>query len=264
MNARSFSTSLRVFGWLLWNDVRRLGKDFFSNLLDASAWPTVLILVNGYVMPSLGMPEQYGAFTAVSMVVIMGAYTAWAGSMAIAADLAGERAISYELTLPLPYWMVWIKCGLALAIRAAAFNITPLIIGKLLLGNRFDLSNFSLAQFILIYSVSCLFFGMFALWSTVITKTPEAHSRLELRLIGPMFFLNGWTASWNAMYAVSSFLGVFVRFLPWIYAYEGVRASVLGQEGYLNIWMCSAMLMLFTVLIAWWSLWLFKRRMDCL
>ncbi len=264
MNVHSFKTSLRVFGWLLWNDARLLGKDFFSKLLDASAWPTVLILVNGYIMPSLGMPSHYGAFTAVSMVIIMGAYTAWTGSMALASDLEGPRAISYELTLPLPYWMVWIKCGLALALRAAAFNIAPLVIGKLILGSRFDLSNFSVVQFVLIYIVSCLFFGMFALWSTVITKNAEAHSRLELRLIGPMFFLNGWTASWAAMYAVSPELGIGVRFLPWIYAYEGCRAAVLGQHGYLNSGMCVAMLLLFTLLITWSSLWLFKRRMDCL
>lgn len=264
MNIQSFKRSLSVFGWLLWVDMRLLGKDFFSNLLDASAWPTVLILVNGYIMPSLGMPAHYGAFTTVSMVVVMGAYTAWAGSMALAADLAGERAISYELTLPLPYWMVWIKCGLALAVRAAAFNIMPLFIGKVLLGSRFDLSNFSLIQFLVMYTVSCLFFGMFALWSTVITNTAEAHSRLELRLIGPMFFLNGWTASWEAMYAVSAALGVFVRFLPWIYAYEGCRAAILGQTGYISLPVCVGMLIFFTVLITGVSVWLFKKRMDCL
>lgn len=264
MNATSFYTSIRVFSWLLWTDVRLIGREFFSNLLDASAWPTVLILVNGYIMPALGMPENYGAFTAVSMVVIMGAYTAWTGSVVLAADLAGERAISYELTLPLPYWMVWIKCGLALAVKAAAFNIMPLLIGKIILGSRFDLSTFSPLQFLLIYVVSCLFFGMFALWSTVITNTAESHSRLELRLIGPMFFLNGWTASWIAMYGVSAALAIFVRFLPWIYAYEGSRAAVLGQEGFLNLWLCIGMLILFTVALTWMSIMLFKRRMDCL
>jgi len=66
-------------------------------------------------MPSLGLPLNYGAFTAVSMVVIMGAYNAWAGSIAIAADLAGPKTITYDLTLPLPYWMVWIKNGLYLS-----------------------------------------------------------------------------------------------------------------------------------------------------
>jgi hypothetical protein len=264
MKLQSFKTSLCVFGWLLWSDVRLIWKDFFQNLFDAMAWPITIILINGYVMPSLGLPSDYGAFTAVSMVVIMGAYNAWAGSMIIAADLSGQKTITYDLTLPLPYWMVWLKNGLYLSIRTAAFNGIPIIIGKILLGNTFDLSNFSLCKFLIIHIIACLFFGMFALWSTVITKTAEGHSRLELRLIGPMFFLNGWAASWATLYAVSPAMGIAVRFLPWIYAYEGCRAAVLGQNGYLNFWLCVGMLILFTTLTICWSVWLFKKRMDCI
>lgn len=263
MKHTTLTTTLPVFGWLLWSDIRLLWKDFFQNLLDAATWPAFIILVNGYIIPTMGMPADYGAFTAVSMVIMMGAYNAWAGSIPIAADLAGPQTISYELTLPLPYWMVWLKNGLYLAIKAATFNVAPLFLGKILLGSQFDLSNFSLLKFALIYIVASLFFGMFALWSTVITKTIEGHSRLELRLIGPMFFLNGFTASWATMYLASPLLGLFVRCLPWIYAYEGCRSAILGQRGYLNIWLCIGMIGLFTLLITWSSIRLFKRRMDC-
>lgn len=263
MTLSRISTSLRVFCWLLWADVRFIWKDFFANLLDAVTWPAFLILINGYVVPAIGMPADYGAFTSVSMVVIMGAYNAWAGSMLIAADLAGDQTISYELTLPLPYWMVWIKNGLYLSIKAATFNIAPLFLGKLFLGDAFNLSNFSLFHFIVIYAVASLFFGMFALFSTVIVKTAEGHSRLELRLIGPMFFVNGWAASWAIMYVVSPVFAWAIRCLPWIYAYEGCRAAILGQQGYLNIWLCVYMLIFFIIVITSMSVWLFKRRMDC-
>jgi hypothetical protein len=264
MKLQSWKTSLHVFSWLLWSDVRLIWKDFFQNLLDAMVWPITIILINGYVMPSLGLPLNYGAFTAVSMVVIMGAYNAWAGSIAIAADLAGPKTITYDLTLPLPYWMVWIKNGLYLAMRTAAFNSMPLLIGKIILGSQFDLSNFSVIKFSIIYAFSCLFFGMFALWSTVITKTAESHSRLEIRLIGPMFFLNGWAASWATLYVVSPALAIAIRCLPWIYAYEGCRAAVLGQKDYLNLWLCVGMIVIFTVLIMYSSIRLFKKRMNCI
>lgn len=264
MTLSQFKLSLRVFGWLLWADARSLYKDFFNNLLDAITWPITIIFINGIIMPAMGFPANYGAFTAVSMIVIMGAYSAWAGSMPIAADLAGAQTITYELTLPLPYWMVWLKNGLYLALKSAVFNIIPLFIGKIILGDLLDFSNFSFFKFAIIYTISALFFGMFALWSTVITKSHEAHSRLELRLIGPMFFLNGWTASWAIMYGISPVLGIFVRCLPWIYAYEGCRAAVLGQEGYINIWLCAGMLALFTTTLTTMSIYLFKKRMDCL
>jgi len=259
----NIQTSLRVFWWLLWADVRSLYKDFFNNLIDAMAWPITIIFANGVLLPAMGVPANYGAFTTIGMVVIMGAYTAWTGSMLIAADLSGPQTISYELSLPLPYWLIWIKNGLYLATKAATFNLTPLIIGKLILGNTFNLTNFSPPLFALMYVLGSLFFGMFALWSTVITNSHESHSRLELRLIGPMFFLNGWTTSWATMYVLSAPLGIFVRFLPWIYAYEGYRAAALGQMGYINIWLCTGMLALFTILITCHSIRLFKKRMDC-
>jgi hypothetical protein len=258
-----FFTSLRVFGWLFWADARSIYTNFLDNLLDAIAWPAVLIFVHGFIMPTMGMPADYGAFKAISTVVAMGSFSAWASSMPIAADLAGPQTISYELTLPLPYWMVWLKNGLFLALKSAIFNITPLFLGKLILGNLFDFSNFSLAQFVLVYSASSLLFGMFALWSTVIINSYKAHSRLELRLVGPMFFLNGWTASWLTMYKASPFLGILVRGLPWVYAYEGCRAAALGQGDYINIWTCLGMLLFFTTLITLHSTWLFKKKLDC-
>jgi hypothetical protein len=263
MTWSAFVTSIRVFSWLLWFDIRFLWKEFFQNLLDVSAWPAAIIFVNGYVVQSLGMPANYGTFSVVSMLVMMGCYKAWTGSIAIASDLAGPQNIAYELTLPLPYWMVWLKNGLSLSIQAAVFNVVALFLGKIILGSSFDLSNFSLLKFFVIYAASSLFFGMFALWTTVITKTVEGHSRLEIRLIGPMFYLNGFTASWALMYKASPPLGIFVRCLPWIYAYEGCRAAILGQQGYLSLWLCTLTLVMFITLTTLMSVWLFKRRMDC-
>ncbi len=263
MNLTSFKHSLRVFGWLLYVDARSLWKDFFNNLLDAATWPFFIIFVNGIIMPKMGLPANYGTFTTISMIVMMGSFSAWAASTLIAADLAGPQTIAYELTLPLPYWMVWLKNSIYLSLKAAVFNILPLFLGKLILGSKLNLSNFSLLQFLIIYSVSALFFGAFALFSTVLTSTHEGHSRLELRLTGPMFFLNGFAASWAITYAISPALGIFMRCLPWIYAYEGCRAAVLGQEEYINIWVCVGMLSLFTILCTITSLRLFKKRMDC-
>ena len=119
MKLERWMISLRVFGWLLLADMRSLWKNFFNNLLDATAWPVVIIFINGIIMPAMGMEQDYGAFATVSIIVTMGFYSAWTGSMLIAADLAGPQTVSYELTLPLPYWMVWLKKGLFLSIQSA-------------------------------------------------------------------------------------------------------------------------------------------------
>ncbi len=256
--------SLRVFGWLLWVDARSLWKNFFNNLLDAAVWPFFIIFVNGIIMPKMGLPTYYGAFATISMVVVMSAFSARTGAALIAADLDGPQTIAYELTLPLPYWMVWLKNGLYLSLKAMVFNVLPLFLGKLILGNGLDFSNFSLFRFLIIYIISALFFAMFSLFSTVFTNTLKGYSRLQSHLVRPMIFLNGFTASWIIVYSISPALGIFMRCLPWIYAYEGCRAAILGQDGYINIWVCVGMLTLFTLLCTIASLRLFKKRMDCI
>lgn len=262
MNIKSFFISLRVFRRLLWFDIRFLGKDFWDNFLDSLIWPSALIAMNGYVMPAAGMPANYGAFITVSMLIIMGSYTAWSAAFIIATDLAVEQTISYELTLPLPYWMVWLEKGLYLSLKAGIFNITSLIAGKIIMGSHFDLSYFSWWKFIVIYSLSSLFFGMFALWSTVFTDSVEAHSRLDLRLVGPLFYINGFLTSWHMMNKVSPMLGAITLCMPWTYAYEGTRVAILGQEGYIPFHVCVIMLCVFSLIFSIRAIQLFKQRMD--
>jgi|GEM_PF-923156 len=259
----SLKHSLRVFGWLLYVDARSLWKDFFNNLLDAAVWPFFIIFVNGIILPKMGMPADYGAFITISMVVIMSAFSARSSATLIAADLDGPQTIAYELTLPLPYWMVWLKNSLYLSLKAILFNTLPLFLGKIILGSQLNFSHFSLFKFSIIYTISALFFGAFALFTTVLTNTLKSYSRLQANFIRPMTFLNGFTSSWAITYAISPVLGIFMRCLPWIYAYEGCRAAILGQDGYINIWVCVGMLTLYTIVFTMASLWLFKKRMDC-
>jgi len=263
MSMQSFIISLRVFGWLFWHDLIVLAKDAPNNIIDSLSWPAALILMNGYITPALGMPSNYGTFITVSMLIIMASFKAWGQSNDLAADLAGPQAISYELTLPLPYWMVLLKVILIDAIQASVFTLVVIGVGKIVLGSSLTFPHFSLLGFIMAYGLSCLFFATFALWTAIFSSSVIAHTRLEHRLVGPLFFLSGFTASWALMNSVSTILGTALLFTPWIYAYEGTRGAMLGYKDYLPLSICLGMLVLFTILFWAYGTYLFKKRMDC-
>ncbi len=263
MNFRSCIISLRVFGWLFWHDFMVLIKDTHNNIIDSLGWPTALILMNGYITPALGMPSNYGTFITVSMLIITASFKAWGQSNDLAADLAGPQAISYELTLPLPYWMVLLKTILIYAIQASVFTLVVIGVGKIILGSSLAFPNFSWLGFTVVYGISCLFFATFSLWTAIFSMSVQEHTRLEQRLIGPLFFLSGFTASWALMNSVSPYLGTALLFTPWIYAYEGTRNAMLGPEGYFSLGVCVSMLLIFTILFWIYSTYLFKKRMDC-
>lgn len=263
MNSLVNMRALQTMGWLLWRDVKLFLRDWYNNILDAIFWPLVLILANGYILPAMGMPHDYGSFIAISMLVIMASFTAWAAANEYAADFEGARSIGYELTLPLDYKAVFVKIILQFAFKAALFNLITLAIGKIILGDAFSFAEFGVMRFSLVYILACLFFGAFGLWAAALAGNVKNFMRVELRLAGPLFFICGYQASWNIMNDLSPMIGKLLLLTPWIYAYEGVRIGVFGQAGYLNYWFCCGMLIFFILLFGIHGLYLFKKRLDC-
>ncbi len=263
MKTHSFSSSLRIALWLLWCDVRLFLKDWCNNALNSIFWPLVLIGVNGYVLPAMGMPADYGAFMTISMLIIIASFTAWMSATVLAADFETTRSIGYELSLPLPYWLVYTKIIVHFALKTGLFSLVALVVGKLILLDGFDLSRLNILKFIGVYALSCLFFGTFAVWAASSAGAVEKLTNLELRLVGPLFYVCGFSASWQTLHCIAPALGKAMLCTPWIYAYEGTRSAILGSAGNLNYWACCGMLLFFTLLFGLHGLWLFKKRLDC-
>lgn len=263
MTMYALITSLRIAGWLLWCDIQSFMRDWWNNTLNSLFWPIVLILSNGYILPAMGIPADYGAFTTISMLIIMASFTAWSSANVLAADFESTRSIGYELTLPLPYWMVYGKIIIHFALKAALFNVISLAVGKIILLDAFSLGNFHVLKFLFIYLIASIFFGAFAIWAASLAGNVERFMNLELRLAGPLFFICGYSFSWQTLHTISPIMGKIMLLTPWIYAYEGTRVAILGQDQYLNYWLCIGMLIIFIVLFSAHGLWLFRKRLDC-
>lgn len=263
MNLNSFKTALAVFFWLLWCDVRLFLKDWKDNVLNNIIWPIIIIAVNAFVLPALGMPESYGIFSCVGMIIIMASFMSWSSGNALVSDLEGPRSITYDLTLPITYWLVYIKNILQISLKSMLYSLCSLLVGVILLYHSFDFSQFSVAKFILIYGIANLFFGAFTMWAVIYAHSTQRYTNIELRIAGPLFFVCGYTASWQVLYSVAPTIAHILLATPWIYAYEGTRAAILGQEGYLSYWICALMLLVFAAIFTSIGIYSFKKHLDC-
>ena len=79
-----------------------------------------------------------------------------------------------------------------------------------------------------------------------------------------MYMFGGYLYSWHAVYALSAIGGYLSLVNPLIYTMEGMRAAILGQEGYLPFWFSFVALMLFTIAFAWNAISRLKKRLDCI
>ncbi len=256
--------ALTTFSWLIWRDVRVIGKDFWNTFIDAVLLPLNMALVSGYILPHLGLPADYGSFMLVSSAVGMCFNSVGIDAGQLAADLEGQKSISYELSLPITYWLICIKTAFVYAIKAAIASILILPLGALLFYKQFDITNISFFKVLLMYSIINIFFSFFALSIALWVKDSVSVGRFWIRWGWQLFLLAGFQFSWATLYRISPHLAIINLLNPLVYPFEGLRAAFLGQEGFIDFWACLLALIIFTVLFVMLTLRLFKKRLDCI
>ena len=118
--------SLAVFGWLLWQELRVFFQDFWANIIDALLFPASIVLVSSYILPHMGIENTYGSFILVGTMTSMCLFNAINKAQIMVADMEGTNSISYQLALPLPAWLLFIKIGIGFALTSLFLNIFTL------------------------------------------------------------------------------------------------------------------------------------------
>jgi ABC-2 type transport system permease protein len=248
---------------LICRDLRVFREEFWGKLIDTSLLLFTTICIFGYFLPSYGLQGNYGSFLLVGVIAGFGFFEVMTKVGIMIADLEGDRTILYTLTLPIPSWAVFVYLAVSWAILSSTLSLLMFPLGKLLLFKEFTLVNVNLLQLPLIFIMSNLFFGFFALWLSAILKNMGSMAHLFVRIINPMYSFGGWWYSYAAISKISAELGYLHLINPLLYVMEGMRAATLGQEGYLPFWTSLAALTGFTLFFAWDAIRRLQRRLDC-
>lgn len=254
---------LAVMFHLMRRDFQVFRSEFWGKFIDTSLLLFTTITVFGYFLPSYGLESNYGSFLLVGVIAGFGFFEVMGKVSTMIADLEGDKTILYTLSLPLPSWLVFSYFAASWAMLSSIMSLLMFPIGKLLLWNQFTFAHINPIQLVSIFVVSNLFFGFFALWLVAMLKKMSNLAHLFIRIINPMYSFGGWWYSWVAVFGISPALGYLHLVNPLLYVMEGMRAAVLGQEGYLPFWGSFSALSGFTLLFAWDAIRRLKKRLDC-
>lgn len=257
------SKTLSTVYYLILRDFRVFKEDAFGKLLDTSILLFTTILVFSYFLPSYGLNASYGPFVLIGVIAGFGFFEVIGKVSVMIADLEGDRTILYSLTLPIPAWLVFVYFGVSWALLSSLISLFLFPLGKLVLYSQFDLSQINILKFILIFIMSNLFFGFFALWLTGVIKKMSGLAHLFVRVINPMYMFGAFMYSWASVYSLSPWIGYLHLLNPLVYVMEGMRAATLGQEGFLPFWGCVVALVFFTAAFAYDAVRRLKKRLDC-
>ncbi|MCK4517647.1 ABC transporter permease [Candidatus Babeliales bacterium] len=262
VNYLQIKSYLRIFWQLLKTDLQIFKQASIDETINSIITAVCTVVVFSYVFSHLGMDEHFGVFIAVGVIVSAIFWSSWTTSTVFIADLEGNRTITYFLTLPVPNYLILIKQIVSYAIKSALTGATILPVIKLLLWNQLSFANFSLIKFVLVFALTSLFIGSLSLLITSFIKSVENLSNVSMRFLFPMWFFGGANYSWEILYKISPKLAIITLINPLLYAMEGMRVAVLGQQGYINFWICLPSLIGFTFLFGWWGIARLKKRLD--
>jgi len=248
--------------YLLLTQFKIFKRIVLDKLFDLAIWVFITAAVTIYLLPSFGLAHSYGSFTIAGLVASAGLFEQWNGATQLISDFEGDNITQYYLTLPMASWVVFAAYMIFYALNTGVLMFGVLPVCKIFFGKHLDFSEFSLFYYVLMFVVSCIFFAAFTLWLVGMIKDMEHSGSVWMRFIYPLWTLGGFQFSYEVMSSFNPTLGYVSLCNPLLYLMEGTRAAILGQEGYINIWVCVAVVLIFSVLFALHGLHRIKKRLD--
>lgn len=259
---KNFRSYLKTFWALLKTDFAIVNKNIVNDIIDVFIWISLISIVFTYIFPQLGMSKDFGGLALVGTIASCGIFDIWSTTANYLSDLEGNNTNSYFFTLPIPSWTIFIKIALAQAYKTIILSTFILPLGKLILANRLNLSNFSPIKFFLMFATVNIFCGFFAILMISVTSSMKRVNSVWVRVLFPLWFLGGAEFPWKAIQGLSEYLAYTVLLNPILYCMEGIRATTLGQENYLNFWICLIFLWISGGIFGYLGIKRLKKRLD--
>lgn len=255
---------MRIFAQLIRRDLVVFRKKYIGKMIDMLITFVVWVTVFGYLLPLLGMESNYGIFIMVGAIASFGIFDVIGQASEVIFDIQGDRTISYLLLLPLPSFAIFSYMVVSWAIQSALIALPLYLIGKLIFWDTFILGDITWHHLIPAFVTVNLFFGSFALWIIAALPNLRDVTRLYFRFINPLFLLGCYFTPWATYFKISPAIGYLLLLDPLSHVMEIMRASIIGQSGYLPFWLSFCALWVFIFACTAHATRRLRRQLDCL
>src|SRR5690606_15192367 len=170
-------------------------RQFADMVINLYIWVFGSLVIMGYIMQFFGLAPDYGCFQLASIIGTVGLFEVYCNVTKHVMDFVGDRTISYYLTLPVKPWVVLGSFVAFYALIGTLLSLLVLPFGKIILYNRFDLTQVSLVKSMIIVTLSNIFFGVFTLLVVTYVGTMSKVRNVWSRFIFPLWILGAFQFS---------------------------------------------------------------------
>lgn len=251
-----------VFKNLIHADLLEFKDVVVGKIIDMGIWIGLTLLVMQYIMPYFGLAADFGAIQLGGAIASAGLFELNGSVINFVSDMEGNKIINYHLTLPMPSWLVFVSKTAYYIIIYIALSVCMLPFAKLVLWTQWDLSTISYYKLALAIFSACTFYATFTLWCSAIIKDMQSLNQVWARYIFPMWFMGGFQFSWFSLLKALPIVAYISLINPMIYITEAMRVALLGQENYINFWICIIVINAFSLACALIGIYNLRKRLD--
>jgi hypothetical protein len=244
---------LQITKELLITDMILMRQKLIDTITNTLIWVSSTAAIATYVLPYLGITQAYGSMTLIASIVSCGVFECFGNTSMTISDLDGDKTISYQLTLPLPGWLLLVQKALYFAIHSALLTLFILPVGKLIMGNHLQLSAIDPFKFAVAFIALHLMCGFFCIIMIAYTPTMNHILNVWCRFLFPLWFFGGSQFNWQTLKQVSPALAYINLLNPFTYAFEAIKGASLGEGLFLNFWSCIGIMTLFSALFLYFG-----------
>jgi ABC-type polysaccharide/polyol phosphate export permease len=253
---------LQTFTALMQAKLRLLINVYQDKIINYFIWACCVILVTGYLLQAFGMASTFGSFQLAGTIITAGLFEMFGNIATLVDDFGGKQSIGFYLTLPVPAILIFTHLVLYYMIIGISLSLFLIPVGKMLLWSKFALAAISWFKLSIILVLANALFACTTLMVAGMVPEIGKIGNIWVRVIFPLWYLGGFQFSWYNTHQAIPALAYVMLVNPITYVMEATRAAILGQNGYMDFWICCAILCAATGCIGWLAYKNLKKRLD--
>lgn len=237
-------------------------KEYVNKIINVVIVTMTQLIVTVYILPYFGLQSDYGAFMVGGALA---SYPLWESYPLVAgliSDLDGEKRLNYELLLPVPSYLIFLKIIVSFTLQSITSSFLIIPISKIFVMDQLQFHDVSWISLICMFFANNFFVGCFAIF---VASTIRHISQLEAawqRYIFPIWFLGGFQFSWTALHTIFPRASYLELLNPIIYTNEGFRSALLSDPTYIATYICIPLLYFFAFMFIHWGIRNLRKRLD--
>lgn len=258
-NAMNYWSTIKA---LLFMDYTIYKKEYFKKVINVLVITTTQLIVTAHIMPYFGLQSNFGVFMIGGFIASYAFWKSYSLVAELVSDLEKEKRLTYELLLPVPSYLIFLKIIISFTLQSIASSIFIIPIAKFFVVDQFNLADISWTSLIMMFFANGFFAGAFAIFIASTIRYVTQLEEVWQRYIFPFWLLGGFEFSWEALHTIFPRASYLELLNPILYTNEGFRSALLADQTYISTWICVPILYFFSFAFLFLGIRNLKKRLD--